>query len=181
MRILIEGYDLGDQASLTKLSMANSTAIATAILFDARMVHYRRAGIGQYAINLLRAMRRLPEVGPSSVVSVLQMRGDAPIVNDPRFRRIEMWTPPHNRFEQAGLGVELLRLGLGLEATADTLPRFCAAALPADACSGQRSGPGFLEVPRYRPAHRGKQALLRAGPLGGAQRRSAHCSLTFCP
>ncbi len=56
------------------------------IVFDARMVHYRRAGIGQYAVNLLRAMRRLPEVGPSSVVSVLQMRGDAPIVNDPRFQ-----------------------------------------------------------------------------------------------
>jgi glycosyltransferase involved in cell wall biosynthesis len=79
------------------------------VLFDARMVHYRRAGIGQYAINLLRAMSRAPEMGPRSRVSVMQMRADRErIVRDRRFRRAAMWTPPHNRFEQPALGVELL-------------------------------------------------------------------------
>ena len=47
------------------------------------MLHYRRAGIGQYAINLLRAMSRLAEVGPESRIGVLQMRADTePIVAD---------------------------------------------------------------------------------------------------
>src|SRR4051794_7214915 len=83
------------------------------ILFDARMVHYRRAGIGQYAANLLRAMSRLPEISGESRVGVLQMRADhAPLVDDPRFRRVPMLTPPHNRFEQAALGVELLKLSM---------------------------------------------------------------------
>jgi glycosyltransferase involved in cell wall biosynthesis len=82
------------------------------IAFDARMVHYRRAGgIGQYAISLLRALAALPEAGEDARFSVLQMRGDAaPIVRDWRFRRVPLWTPPHNRFEQPALGVELLKL-----------------------------------------------------------------------
>jgi glycosyltransferase involved in cell wall biosynthesis len=80
------------------------------------MVHYRRAGIGQYAINLLRAMARLAEVGPESRVGVLQMRADtAPIVAGRRFRRVGMWTPPHNRFEQPALGIELLGVELGMK------------------------------------------------------------------
>jgi glycosyltransferase involved in cell wall biosynthesis len=77
------------------------------------MVHYRRTGgIGQYAVNLLRAISRLPELDGSSV-GVLQMRGDtAPVVDDPRFTRIPMRTPPHNRFEQPALGAELLPIEL---------------------------------------------------------------------
>ncbi len=82
------------------------------ICFDARMVHYRmRGGIGQYSLGLLRALSRLPEMGPEAGVEVLQMRGDVqPLVSDPRFRRVPMWTPPHNRFEQPALGLELLKL-----------------------------------------------------------------------
>jgi len=42
---------------------------------------------------------------------VLQMRGDqVPIVRDRRFKRVAMWTPPHHRFEQPALGIELLKL-----------------------------------------------------------------------
>jgi glycosyltransferase involved in cell wall biosynthesis len=75
------------------------------------MVHYRRAGIGQYSVSLLRAMSRLPEIGQGARVQVLQMRGHHErIVRDPRFRRVPVWTPPHNRFEQPALGVELLKL-----------------------------------------------------------------------
>jgi glycosyltransferase involved in cell wall biosynthesis len=81
------------------------------VLFDARMVRYRRAGIGQYAINLLRAMSRVPEMGPHSRVSVMQMRADRErLVRDRRFRRVPVWTPPHNRFEQPALGLELLAM-----------------------------------------------------------------------
>ena len=85
------------------------------IAFDARMVAYRRAGIGQYCLRLLRALAALPpeEAGPDLRVSVLQHRKDpTPIIpGDPRFRRVGLITPPHNRWEQAGLAVELQRLG----------------------------------------------------------------------
>jgi glycosyltransferase involved in cell wall biosynthesis len=95
------------------------------ILFDARMVRYRRAGIGQYAINLLRAMSRLPEPGEESRVGILQMRSDpVPIVDDARFRRVPMWTPPHNRFEQAALSAELLAAGLATRAQLIHCPDF---------------------------------------------------------
>ncbi|HEX8228831.1 MAG TPA: glycosyltransferase family 1 protein [Chloroflexia bacterium] len=81
------------------------------VAFDARMVHYRRAGIGQYSVSLLRAMSRLTELGAGARVQVLQMRGHREhIVRDRRFRRVPMWTPPHNRFEQPALGLELLKL-----------------------------------------------------------------------
>jgi len=50
-------------------------------------------------------------VGQDTRFQVLQMRGHAePIVRDRRFKRAPMWTPPHNRFEQPALGVELLKL-----------------------------------------------------------------------
>ncbi|HEX9990161.1 MAG TPA: glycosyltransferase family 1 protein [Chloroflexia bacterium] len=75
------------------------------------MVHYRRAGIGQYAVSLLRALAASPDVGPDARFQVLQMRGHGErIVRDRRFRRVPMWTPPHNRFEQPALGLELLKL-----------------------------------------------------------------------
>ncbi|HYO49533.1 MAG TPA: glycosyltransferase family 1 protein [Chloroflexia bacterium] len=80
-------------------------------MFDARMVHYRRAGIGQYAVSLLRALAASPDVGAQARFQVLQMRGHGErIVRDRRFRRVPMWTPPHNRFEQPALGLELLKL-----------------------------------------------------------------------
>lgn len=85
---------------------------AVSVVFDARMLHYRReGGIGQYAINLLKAMASAPEIGPGEHIEVLQMRSDTePVVRDPRFRRVPVWTPPHNRFEQPALGLELLKI-----------------------------------------------------------------------
>lgn len=75
------------------------------------MVHYRRAGIGQYSVSLLRALAGVMEPGETARVQVLQMRGDRqPIVRDRHFRRVSMWTPPHHRFEQPALAVELLKL-----------------------------------------------------------------------
>ena len=76
------------------------------------MLRYRReGGIGQYSLSLLRAMSQAAEIGPGARLDVLQMRDDPqPVVRDRRFRRISMRTPPHNRFEQPALGLELLRI-----------------------------------------------------------------------
>src|SRR5687768_14174442 len=82
------------------------------VALDARMVHYRRAGgIGQYTVSLLRAMSRLDVVREESLIQVLQMRADRrPIARSPHFFRVPMWTPPHHRWEQPALGLELLKL-----------------------------------------------------------------------
>jgi glycosyltransferase involved in cell wall biosynthesis len=83
------------------------------VAFDARMVYYRRAGIGHYSIRLLRALADLPPAEvPDLRVTVLQSRKDPqPIVaGDPRFRRRALVTPCHHRYEQAALAVELAAL-----------------------------------------------------------------------
>src|SRR3954465_4279233 len=81
------------------------------LAFDARIVHYRRGGIGQYSMSLLKAMARAPEMAAQGRMLVLQMRGHREtLVRDRRFTRVPMWTPPHNRFEQPALGLELLKL-----------------------------------------------------------------------
>ncbi|HUS17284.1 MAG TPA: glycosyltransferase family 1 protein [Chloroflexia bacterium] len=83
------------------------------LAFDARMVYYRRAGIGQYSLRLLRALADLPAAEvPGLRVTVLQSRKDPEpiILDDPRFRRRGLLTPCHHRFEQAGLAIELAML-----------------------------------------------------------------------
>jgi glycosyltransferase involved in cell wall biosynthesis len=83
------------------------------LAFDARMVYYRRAGIGQYSIRLLRALAALPAGETAGLtVTVLQSRKDAaPIVRgDFRFARRALVTPCHHRYEQAGLAAELWAL-----------------------------------------------------------------------
>jgi glycosyltransferase involved in cell wall biosynthesis len=83
------------------------------LAFDARMVYYRRAGIGHYSISLLRALGDLPPTEAADLrVTVLQSRKDPlPIVaGDRRFRRRGLVTPCHHRYEQAGLAVELAAL-----------------------------------------------------------------------
>lgn len=80
------------------------------LAFDARMVHYRRAGIGQYSIRLLEALAALPPTAAGTLqATVLQSRKDpAPIIaGDLRFRRRGLVTPCHHRYEQAGLAAEL--------------------------------------------------------------------------
>jgi glycosyltransferase involved in cell wall biosynthesis len=75
------------------------------------MLHYRRAGgIGQYTLSLLRAFAELPEASGSRV-DLLQMHADRrPAVRASLFRRVPVWTPPHHRWEQPALGLELLKL-----------------------------------------------------------------------
>ena len=93
----------------SKLRIQNSKL---RVAVDARMVHYRRAGgIGQYTLSLLRAMSQLPQVNAGDLVHILQMRVDKrPIARGPHFKRVPMWTPPHHRWEQPALGLELLKL-----------------------------------------------------------------------
>ncbi|MDQ2806169.1 MAG: glycosyltransferase family 4 protein [Chloroflexota bacterium] len=96
------------------------------VAFDARMVYYRRAGIGQYSIQLLRALADLPPNEAGDVrVTVLQSRKDpVPLVQDPRFRRRPLITPCHHRYEQAGLAVELATVRADVLHSPDFIPPF---------------------------------------------------------
>ncbi|MGI8586567.1 MAG: glycosyltransferase family 4 protein [Chloroflexia bacterium] len=119
------------------------------LAFDARMVYYRRAGIGQYCLHLLRALAALPHAEVHDLrVTVVQSRKDreqlvpatviptpATIIPTPatvilsaaknlRFYHRAMITPPHNRFEQVGLALELAGLRADVIHSPDFIPPF---------------------------------------------------------
>ena len=87
---------------------------------DARLVYYTQAGIGQYTIRLIRALAALNQ---EDEFLILQSRKHIePIVDQPNFRRIGLWTPPHNRFEQWMLPLELLRVDADILHSPDFIP-----------------------------------------------------------
>lgn len=75
------------------------------IAIDARIVHYTKAGIGQYTIHLADALAAL---APDDEFVLLQSHKDhKPLSARPNVRRIGLWTPSHHRLEQLLLAVEL--------------------------------------------------------------------------
>ena len=76
--------------------------------FDARMVFYRQAGIGQYILNLLREMAQLRD--PRFHLTVYQSRKEK---SPPQqwlgyeMHSRKLWTPPHHRYEQYALPFEI--------------------------------------------------------------------------
>jgi glycosyltransferase involved in cell wall biosynthesis len=89
---------------------------------DARLVHYTQAGIGQYTIRLIRALAALNR---SDEFIILQSRKHPqPIISQSNFRRLGLWTPSHNRFEQIALPIELLRVEADVLHSPDFIPPF---------------------------------------------------------
>ncbi len=72
---------------------------------DARLNAYRQGGIAQYTRQLLGAMAPL---APEDDFVALQHHSQGrPLVVAPNVRRAALLTPPHNRYEQLSLPVEL--------------------------------------------------------------------------
>lgn len=86
---------------------------------DARLLHYRKAGISQYILRLLEGLSQL-EIQEDIVV--LRSRKDKPTDLPQHFRSSPIWTPPHNRFEQITLWIELSRHSLDLLHSPDFIP-----------------------------------------------------------
>jgi glycosyltransferase involved in cell wall biosynthesis len=83
------------------------------IAIDARIAHYTGAGIGQYTVRLALALTRLNQ---EDEIILLQSRKDRqPLVKESRVRRIGLWTPSHNRLEQAMLALEFPLRGLDFD------------------------------------------------------------------
>ena len=80
---------------------------------DARIAHYTGGGISQYTIHLAKSLAQLSQ---DDEFVLLQSRKDRRhLVHGPHVRRVSMWTPSHNRFEQQWLQVELSARHLGLD------------------------------------------------------------------
>lgn len=93
------------------------------IAIDARLVYYRReSGIGQYIVHLAQL---LPALDPRRNYMILQSHKDAIDLNTAaNARRIDLWTPSHNRFEQLALPIELIRRRIELLHSPDFIPPF---------------------------------------------------------
>ena len=87
---------------------------------DARLVHYRRGGIARYVMGLLGGLAALNH---EDQFVVLQSRLDPyPLVQEPNFRRYDLWTPPHHAREQLLLPLELSLTGIDLLHSPDFIP-----------------------------------------------------------
>lgn len=89
---------------------------------DARLIHYQRMGIGQYTLRLTQALVALDR---DNQYLLLQSRKDsACLATAPNVSRHSLWTPPHNRYEQLTLPLELWPLGLDILHCPDFIPPF---------------------------------------------------------
>jgi len=89
---------------------------------DARLIYYTRDGISQYTLRLIQG---LAELDQKENFLILRDRRDLLTITDNHsFRRADLWTPSHHRFEQWGLRFELPSLGLDLLHSPDFIPPF---------------------------------------------------------
>jgi glycosyltransferase involved in cell wall biosynthesis len=87
---------------------------------DARLVYYSQAGIGQYILHLVNGLARVDR--ENEYVLLQSRKDDSTILEQPKFRRVSLWTPSHHRLERHSLNVELMRLGLDVLHSPDFIP-----------------------------------------------------------
>lgn len=92
------------------------------IAIDARLVSYAVGGISQYTVRLINALAGLRTGHDILVLESQKMGNDFPWPDE--VRRVKMITPPHNRFEQITLPMELLRIPADLLHSPDFIPPF---------------------------------------------------------
>lgn len=88
---------------------------------DARLLGYRRGGIAQYTSQLLTS---LAEIDSEDEFVILEGRKGSLPRPGPNFRHRTLLTPPHYRWEQLSLPLELWPLGLDLLHCPDFIPPF---------------------------------------------------------
>lgn len=89
---------------------------------DARILGYRRAGIGKYTQRLIEQLAPLDK---TDQFTILHSRHDSStLVRQANFHRRTLLTPSHHRFEQWLLPLETAFLGLDLLHSPDFIPPF---------------------------------------------------------
>jgi glycosyltransferase involved in cell wall biosynthesis len=89
--------------------------------FDARLVYYQQAGIGQYILQLVQGLARLSSL---QQLWVFRSRKAPPLPLPNHVRQAKLWTPSHHRFESAALVAELFGRRLALLHSPDFIPPF---------------------------------------------------------
>jgi glycosyltransferase involved in cell wall biosynthesis len=98
--------------------------------FDARLVFYQQAGIGQYILHLVQGLARLLKPhDPGEKTSqhelwVLRSRKARPLSLPAWVHQAKLWTPSHHRFESTALRIELTGKRLDLLHSPDFIPPF---------------------------------------------------------
>lgn len=89
---------------------------------DCRLPYYRMGGISQYIIFLVQA---LSELDTEDEFLICHSRKDTRSylpAGDARFRRVDLWTPCHHRFERQALSLEIALLRLDAFHSPDFIP-----------------------------------------------------------
>jgi len=89
---------------------------------DARITHYRHAGISQYVIQLIEALAR--QDTDDEFVILQHFRSREPILERPNFVVRRLITPSHHRLEQLTLPIEVSARGLDVLHSPDFIPPF---------------------------------------------------------
>jgi glycosyltransferase involved in cell wall biosynthesis len=89
---------------------------------DARLNGYRQGGISEYTRCLIEALAPLDPTNQYHILHAARHIPPANLLPGPNFRRINVYTPAHHRFEQLALSVEVMRLGLDVLHSPDFIP-----------------------------------------------------------
>jgi glycosyltransferase involved in cell wall biosynthesis len=92
------------------------------IAIDARLNAYRVGGIPQYTAQLLKALTT--EAADDQLIVLEHRTAIRPVVEGSNVTRRRFWTPPHNRWEQWALPVELSRVKADVLHWPDFIPPF---------------------------------------------------------
>jgi glycosyltransferase involved in cell wall biosynthesis len=124
------------------MARTNTAPARLRVGFDARMVAYRQAGIGQYSLLLLRELAALQPDHNFDLVVYQSRKEKRPPADwlelppgTPAPRKRILWTPPHHRLEQTALPAELLRDAPAVFHSPDFIP-------PLRRPTVRRRGPG---------------------------------------
>jgi glycosyltransferase involved in cell wall biosynthesis len=89
---------------------------------DARLTHYRQAGISRYTLQLIEALARC-DVDDEFVI-LQSFRSKRPLLDRPNFTRRQLYTPCHHPLEQLTLPLEISTKGLDVLHSPDFIPPF---------------------------------------------------------
>ncbi|NLG49866.1 MAG: glycosyltransferase family 4 protein [Chloroflexi bacterium] len=89
---------------------------------DARLTHYRQAGISQYILQLIEGLARCEAQDEFTILQSYKSR--EPILSNSNFAVRRLLTPSHHRFEQFTLPLELSTMGLDVLHSPDSIPPF---------------------------------------------------------
>ncbi|MBC7236430.1 MAG: glycosyltransferase family 4 protein [Chloroflexi bacterium] len=89
---------------------------------DARLTHYRPAGISRYTLQLIEALARIE--AEDEFVILQSYKAKKPILDSPNFITRRLLTPSHHRLEQLTLPLEISLLRLDVLHSPDFIPPF---------------------------------------------------------